>query len=106
MIRRPPRSTLSSSSAASDVYKRDRLLLRVGRRSERESAAVTEPGPRAAGRLQHRDSADAGRHSRALAAAVGLSLRVWPQLAELGEGAGLESAVAGHGASACLLYTS
>src|SRR5664280_325071 len=26
MIRRPPRSTLSSSSAASDVYKRQRLI--------------------------------------------------------------------------------
>src|SRR5674536_401507 len=26
MIRRPPRSTLSSSSAASDVYKREQLL--------------------------------------------------------------------------------
>src|SRR5664280_3832212 len=30
MIRRPPRSTLSSSSAASDVYKRQGLELRVG----------------------------------------------------------------------------
>src|SRR5664280_2854162 len=37
MIRRPPRSTLSSSSAASDVYKRQdvtrTLMLRAGRAS-------------------------------------------------------------------------
>ena len=32
MIRRPPRSTLSSSSAASDVYKRQGLVLQRGRR--------------------------------------------------------------------------
>src|SRR5665648_1266231 len=31
MIRRPPRSTLSSSSAASDVYKRQRLYTRFAR---------------------------------------------------------------------------
>ena len=30
MIRRPPRSTLSSSSAASDVYKRQALSVSVG----------------------------------------------------------------------------
>src|SRR5664279_2640345 len=30
MIRRPPRSTLSSSSAASDVYKRQELVLLLG----------------------------------------------------------------------------
>src|SRR5664280_1529863 len=30
MIRRPPRSTLSSSSAASDVYKRQRPAQRIG----------------------------------------------------------------------------
>eukprot|EP00658_Telonema_sp_P-2_P014693 TRINITY_DN1559_c0_g1_i7.p1 TRINITY_DN1559_c0_g1~~TRINITY_DN1559_c0_g1_i7.p1 ORF type:complete len:185 (+),score=11.55 TRINITY_DN1559_c0_g1_i7:125-679(+) len=35
MIRRPPRSTLSSSSAASDVYKRQNLL-RSGRHPSRE----------------------------------------------------------------------
>src|SRR5664280_1594089 len=29
MIRRPPRSTLSSSSAASDVYKRQRLFRQI-----------------------------------------------------------------------------
>src|SRR5665648_198403 len=30
MIRRPPRSTLSSSSAASDVYKRQEILREMG----------------------------------------------------------------------------
>src|SRR5664280_3909278 len=33
MIRRPPRSTLSSSSAASDVYKRQRFLFDVAAKS-------------------------------------------------------------------------
>src|SRR5674536_164233 len=42
MIRRPPRSTLSSSSAASDVYKRQPLHI-VGA-SEAESQPVAEPG--------------------------------------------------------------
>src|SRR5678809_511644 len=42
MIRRPPRSTLDRSSAASDVYKRqvDRVLALVDR-SRREGAVVT-----------------------------------------------------------------
>ena len=40
MIRRPPRSTLDRSSAASDVYKRQVL---VGQ-SEREKAAQVERG--------------------------------------------------------------
>src|SRR5678815_5898168 len=33
MIRRPPRSTLDRSSAASDVYKRQLLRLQAGRRT-------------------------------------------------------------------------
>src|SRR5665648_285067 len=41
MIRRPPRSTLSSSSAASDVYKRQEHPVAVQRLSVRDSA-----GPR------------------------------------------------------------
>eukprot|EP00658_Telonema_sp_P-2_P075471 TRINITY_DN65021_c0_g1_i1.p1 TRINITY_DN65021_c0_g1~~TRINITY_DN65021_c0_g1_i1.p1 ORF type:complete len:142 (-),score=14.62 TRINITY_DN65021_c0_g1_i1:73-498(-) len=36
MIRRPPRSTLSSSSAASDVYKRQRLQQTVWREQREE----------------------------------------------------------------------
>src|SRR5674536_99897 len=41
MIRRPPRSTLSSSSAASDVYKRQR-----GRRSARPQGCSRIMSPR------------------------------------------------------------
>src|SRR5664280_1312247 len=62
MIRRPPRSTLSSSSAASDVYKRQRLadrsvadalseakpqlVVRIGRLSDtsKGAAAITTAG--------------------------------------------------------------
>src|SRR5664280_3765752 len=40
MIRRPPRSTLSSSSAASDVYKRQILQLVLG-----DQARPVEPEP-------------------------------------------------------------
>src|SRR5664280_2402819 len=40
MIRRPPRSTLSSSSAASDVYKRDRL---EGSTNKYQNWEVTDP---------------------------------------------------------------
>eukprot|EP00658_Telonema_sp_P-2_P071040 TRINITY_DN60373_c0_g1_i1.p1 TRINITY_DN60373_c0_g1~~TRINITY_DN60373_c0_g1_i1.p1 ORF type:complete len:118 (-),score=44.89 TRINITY_DN60373_c0_g1_i1:50-403(-) len=45
MIRRPPRSTLSSSSAASDVYKRQvdhRLVVIVGPCSVHDTKAATE----------------------------------------------------------------
>src|SRR5664280_2199455 len=41
MIRRPPRSTLSSSSAASDVYKRQVLGLRIRTCGENPKAATT-----------------------------------------------------------------
>src|SRR5664279_4239867 len=44
MIRRPPRSTLSSSSAASDVYKRQLLLHPAGLRNKfRRSRAELRP---------------------------------------------------------------
>src|SRR5674536_73045 len=46
MIRRPPRSTLSSSSAASDVYKRQprrRVRCRPGRAGEQRLDDRTEP---------------------------------------------------------------
>eukprot|EP00656_Telonema_subtile_P046509 TRINITY_DN5298_c0_g1_i2.p1 TRINITY_DN5298_c0_g1~~TRINITY_DN5298_c0_g1_i2.p1 ORF type:complete len:179 (+),score=35.45 TRINITY_DN5298_c0_g1_i2:71-607(+) len=57
MIRRPPRSTLSSSSAASDVYKRQginaeygkprqRIMHRGHRMSPRTSPRSHEPSPR------------------------------------------------------------
>src|SRR5664280_3442482 len=39
MIRRPPRSTLSSSSAASDVYKRQ-ILDRVSQECQRHGGAL------------------------------------------------------------------
>src|SRR5664280_2219536 len=39
MIRRPPRSTLSSSSAASDVYKRQRIALGLA-----ASSSLDKPG--------------------------------------------------------------
>src|SRR5674536_298982 len=42
MIRRPPRSTLSSSSAASDVYKRQRLIAAFDYRSVLTEVACTE----------------------------------------------------------------
>eukprot|EP00658_Telonema_sp_P-2_P079183 TRINITY_DN7587_c0_g1_i3.p1 TRINITY_DN7587_c0_g1~~TRINITY_DN7587_c0_g1_i3.p1 ORF type:complete len:516 (+),score=105.74 TRINITY_DN7587_c0_g1_i3:96-1643(+) len=46
MIRRPPRSTLSSSSAASDVYKRQVQLTPLERRrSSRANTPVTTPVP-------------------------------------------------------------
>src|SRR5674536_205599 len=45
MIRRPPRSTLSSSSAASDVYKR-------------QGSGVPGPGLTAAGRVHAAQAAD------------------------------------------------
>src|SRR5664279_6544400 len=44
MIRRPPRSTLSSSSAASDVYKRQVIALARARRCRGVVAQVTERG--------------------------------------------------------------
>src|SRR5674536_344256 len=44
MIRRPPRSTLSSSSAASDVYKRQGAGVRGGAVPQL-AAAVVAPGP-------------------------------------------------------------
>src|SRR5674536_373683 len=51
MIRRPPRSTLSSSSAASDVYKRQgpgRFVLARGRvRRQGEDVPVVGDGPSA-----------------------------------------------------------
>src|SRR5674536_399690 len=42
MIRRPPRSTLSSSSAASDVYKRQIQVL--SRRTKNNPVLIGEPG--------------------------------------------------------------
>src|SRR5665648_229859 len=42
MIRRPPRSTLSSSSAASDVYKRQVLVMRQVTRRETRKRAVRQ----------------------------------------------------------------
>src|SRR5674536_221798 len=51
MIRRPPRSTLSSSSAASDVYKRQAATARPGATLEQLVGAgeptrhVLDPGP-------------------------------------------------------------
>src|SRR5674536_38454 len=42
MIRRPPRSTLSSSSAASDVYKRQVMVLRIGRLHQITAEVVIE----------------------------------------------------------------
>ena len=47
MIRRPPRSTLDRSSAASDVYKRQLLTrsLRLGRHRRRRRLASTRPAP-------------------------------------------------------------
>eukprot|EP00656_Telonema_subtile_P029030 TRINITY_DN3189_c0_g1_i6.p1 TRINITY_DN3189_c0_g1~~TRINITY_DN3189_c0_g1_i6.p1 ORF type:complete len:221 (-),score=49.40 TRINITY_DN3189_c0_g1_i6:806-1468(-) len=72
MIRRPPRSTLSSSSAASDVYKRQAWML-TG--TEKEDA-LPGPAPEEAVRLTNRalESAAArsqpGRELKAPAAAV------------------------------------
>src|SRR5664279_2056205 len=43
MIRRPPRSTLSSSSAASDVYKRQLLHRAADLVAEREDPVVRNP---------------------------------------------------------------
>src|SRR5664280_166364 len=40
MIRRPPRSTLSSSSAASDVYKRQELIIANIKKAEREAELI------------------------------------------------------------------
>eukprot|EP00658_Telonema_sp_P-2_P047958 TRINITY_DN36504_c0_g1_i1.p2 TRINITY_DN36504_c0_g1~~TRINITY_DN36504_c0_g1_i1.p2 ORF type:complete len:107 (-),score=1.66 TRINITY_DN36504_c0_g1_i1:451-771(-) len=51
MIRRPPRSTLSSSSAASDVYKRQ-----ANRCSGRISVVVLQLGIKSTGKLRRRDS--------------------------------------------------
>src|SRR5665648_1302209 len=48
MIRRPPRSTLSSSSAASDVYKRQHSSCGCGREPERD-----KPAGERAGTLKH-----------------------------------------------------
>src|SRR5450756_2985744 len=42
MIRRPPRSTQSRSSAASDVYKRQALRLEPGKNSIREALGRAE----------------------------------------------------------------
>src|SRR5665648_986609 len=55
MIRRPPRSTLSSSSAASDVYKRQGFPLLAGPDGGRHSVgspAEEEPVPRVPRRLR------------------------------------------------------
>src|SRR5674536_173198 len=49
MIRRPPRSTLSSSSAASDVYKRQ------ARGSRGDGGLVVRLGPEGGRRRQHGD---------------------------------------------------
>src|SRR5674536_374453 len=55
LLRRPPRSTLSSSSAASDVYKRQECLLRKGKPTQQRVARHTPVG-------------DVGRAGRATAA--------------------------------------
>src|SRR5664280_3822683 len=47
MIRRPPRSTLSSSSAASDVYKRQLVENEVRRHLEQEIAEKEDAGAEA-----------------------------------------------------------
>src|SRR5664280_3219089 len=47
MIRRPPRSTLSSSSAASDVYKRQRIS------EENQKCDMPSPRPHRAKRRRH-----------------------------------------------------
>src|SRR5664279_1096048 len=54
MIRRPPRSTLSSSSAASDVYKRQVHLQRnaLHHAGQQRSGRGQAPAPRSAGQRQ------------------------------------------------------
>src|SRR5674536_304222 len=58
MIRRPPRSTLSSSSAASDVYKRQ---LAAGRGAASEHQPQLLPADRAAGRPRPEQAPSCGR---------------------------------------------
>src|SRR5665648_565289 len=74
MIRRPPRSTLSSSSAASDVYKRHRarraaaadLAAHQRRLSGRDNGARRDPATRAApGRAMERAMNEDGHYEAA-----------------------------------------
>src|SRR5664279_5838639 len=61
MIRRPPRSTLSSSSAASDVYKRQTIRLRsmkAAAAERRGSATVSTYGPMMERRLFDEEARD------------------------------------------------
>src|SRR5674536_340054 len=73
MIRRPPRSTLSSSSAASDVYKRQgpgRFVLARGRvRRQGEDVPVVGDGPSA---CPDRHGRDVLVHGSAPVMAVGV----------------------------------
>src|SRR5450756_3160417 len=58
MIRRPPRSTQSRSSAASDVYKRQDYLLRESDGADAEDLSGKE---RVRGNARHHDFRDTGR---------------------------------------------
>ena len=54
MIRRPPRSTLDRSSAASDVYKRQSESLAVENQRKAEAAAATAVVDRSNAQTQQR----------------------------------------------------
>src|SRR5664280_2403500 len=56
MIRRPPRSTLSSSSAASDVYKRQAYRRYIRSRSPANNADSSPPSPALTSRMMSRSS--------------------------------------------------
>eukprot|EP00656_Telonema_subtile_P031417 TRINITY_DN3438_c0_g1_i2.p3 TRINITY_DN3438_c0_g1~~TRINITY_DN3438_c0_g1_i2.p3 ORF type:complete len:118 (-),score=30.51 TRINITY_DN3438_c0_g1_i2:486-839(-) len=78
MIRRPPRSTLSSSSAASDVYKRQGINAEYGGSSSRDMAKTFAQGrmpkkKRSAEEVQERAAAKNAKKQRAVARKQGLA---------------------------------
>src|SRR5450756_2735411 len=118
MIRRPPRSTQSRSSAASDVYKRQARALIDTQHGGAERIAVLAVTPERAGALRARAVTATGesgadeQHLAAIATATGRDLlrvpyRAATRMAEELSGYGDAALVlAPTELRSCLLYTS